>query len=90
MFNGKPSRRILQLILVLIPLVLVAVLWMFSEVDNNNLLYKVPIVSLLPMLESKHTYLLLHIFTFFPVFFSKFLTGIFITTENGNFFFLLY
>ncbi len=57
-----------RIALAVIPIILVAILWLTDTVKANNLLLEVPQVTLVPWLESHSTYLYLHLFTFIPVF----------------------
>lgn len=56
----------------LIPVVLVALLWITDSVRASFLLLDVPTVMHIPFLESSWTYAYLHIFTFVPVFLLSF------------------
>lgn len=73
MNSPLPQRRTIArplwvaLAVVLIPLVLIGLQWMTDAVRPDNLLFDTPKVARLPWLESRYTYLLLHLFTLLPV-----------------------
>lgn len=62
----------LKILIVAGALTSVAVLYVFDAVRENNLLWEVPGNRPLPFLESRWTYVMLHAFTFIPVFFLSF------------------
>lgn len=68
----KSKARVLKWGLAILPVVLVAFLWLTDLVLPDNLLYAVPVWKQLDWLESKYTYFLLHLFTFIPVFVLSF------------------
>ena len=54
------------------PWVVVGILWSLAGVQGGQLDFEVPKLALVPWLESRFTYLLLHLFTIVPVFLLSF------------------
>lgn len=69
---SDPGKRKRWAGLALIPLMLVAVLWLTDTVRTDALLMDVPTVRLLSFLETSWSYAYLHLFTFIPVFLLSF------------------
>ena len=69
MDRNKTAKIVLG---VFIPLLVVGVQWMTDPVQPGNLMMETPKVMLVPWLESNHTYLLLNLLTFIPVFLLSF------------------
>lgn len=65
-------RTALKWMLILLPLLLVAIIWMTDPIKPNNFLLDVPKVMLLSWLETPWTYFYLHLFTIIPVFLLSF------------------
>jgi len=70
--RNKEGSRKMKWGLAIAACLLVAIQWMTDKVVPDNLLMEVPLVQAVPWLETHYAYLLLHVFTFFPVFFLSF------------------
>ncbi|MEM0994668.1 MAG: hypothetical protein AAGI49_16660, partial [Bacteroidota bacterium] len=62
------QKKILKLVVVLLPLLLVSIQWLSYERLTEELIYDVPRTLSIPVFEANWLYLALHIFSIVPVF----------------------